>query len=203
MERISRSTERLETFTRSILDFSNSANPMGITPVDLVKVLKACIALHFRDKLKSIHISSCDDMPPTIGERYKLEQVFLSFLKNAFEAQANQVEVKFAVEVGGRFLRVTMEDDGLGCTEEQLQQLGTPFFTTKRQTGGTGLGIAIAGSIVRNHGGSLHLAHRAGPFPERRGLVITMVFHAYPADDESILARSGQEQGMLTKENGK
>jgi two-component system nitrogen regulation sensor histidine kinase GlnL len=67
-----------------------------------------------------------------------------------------------------RFLSVDVNDNGSGIVPEHLEQLFTPFFTTK--SGGTGLGLAISQRIVVQHGGLIRVESEAG-----RGTI----FHIY------------------------
>ena len=53
------------------------------------------------------------------------------------------------------YVRLTVQDDGAGITEEQRQHIFEPFYTTREKQGGTGLGLSIAHGIVRGHGGTI------------------------------------------------
>ena len=64
----------------------------------------------------------------------------------------------------GQELRIVIEDDGPGIPEDQFERVFEPFVrledSRSRETGGIGLGLAIARSIVRGHGGDIRLANR-------------------------------------------
>jgi signal transduction histidine kinase len=55
-------------------------------------------------------------------------------------------------------VRWVIRDDGAGIPEQDLLAVFDPFFTTKKRGEGTGLGLPVAASIVRNHGGEISLA---------------------------------------------
>jgi polar amino acid transport system substrate-binding protein len=57
---------------------------------------------------------------------------------------------------------VSVRDEGCGIAPEHLDRLTDPFFTTKRETGGTGLGLSVSAGIVKEHGGSLHFSSPPG-----------------------------------------
>jgi polar amino acid transport system substrate-binding protein len=57
---------------------------------------------------------------------------------------------------------VEIRDDGVGIEPEHLPRLTDPFFTTKRDSGGTGLGLAVSAGIVKDHGGTLEFESTLG-----------------------------------------
>jgi len=101
-----------------------------------------------------------DDVPDTMGDKIRLEQVLLNLLTNARQAME---------EVSDRRLRVRtycdddmecpvvveIEDTGKGFVPEEAEKLFTPFFSTKKPGHGTGLGLSISLSIVRGHKGRI------------------------------------------------
>ncbi|WP_235907317.1 PAS domain-containing protein [Niallia circulans] len=84
----------------------------------------------------------------------KLKQVFLNFIKNAVEAMPNGgnllIDVKSSNEI-----KVVIKDTGVGMTEEQLQKIGEPFFTTKND--GTGLGLLVSFKIIESLKGKVYI----------------------------------------------
>jgi CheY-like chemotaxis protein len=87
-----------------------------------------------------------------------LIQVFLNLVSNAEHAIREVRETgRIQIRLGriGTHISVTVQDDGVGLTQEALPKLFDPFYTTKRPGGGTGLGLSICMSIVREHGGSI------------------------------------------------
>jgi polar amino acid transport system substrate-binding protein len=57
---------------------------------------------------------------------------------------------------------ITISDQGVGIAPEHLPHLTDPFFTTKRETGGTGLGLSVSAGIVQEHNGSFQFASLPG-----------------------------------------
>jgi polar amino acid transport system substrate-binding protein len=62
-----------------------------------------------------------------------------------------------------------VEDEGSGIAPEHIPRLTDPFFTTKRESGGTGLGLSVSATIVAEHGGTLQFESEPG-----RGTVVTL-----------------------------
>ncbi|MEM9344864.1 MAG: ATP-binding protein [Pseudomonadota bacterium] len=83
----------------------------------------------------------------------EMEIVLTQLLQNAADHGAKRVEVRF--DAGARVLSVA--DDGEGVSEANREDIFTPFFTTKRDRGGTGMGLAITAAIAERHGGALRL----------------------------------------------
>ena len=66
---------------------------------------------------------------------------------------------------------LTLADEGAGIAPEHIPRLTDPFFTTKRESGGTGLGLSVSATIVKEHGGSLQFNSAPGA-----GTTVTLTF---------------------------
>jgi len=98
---------------------------------------------------------------PGFFDRAQIQQVLINLVKNAYEAGGPKEEVKLVVETpeeGG--CRVSVMDRGPGVSDEVMESVFVPFFTTK--TTGSGLGLALSREIVELHQGRLGLARRDG-----------------------------------------
>jgi two-component system, NtrC family, nitrogen regulation sensor histidine kinase NtrY len=98
---------------------------------------------------------------PGFFDRAQIQQVLINLVKNAHEAGGTQGEVKVAIETaaeGG--CRISVLDRGPGISDEAMQNVFLPFFTTKPT--GNGLGLALSREIVELHHGRLRLARRPG-----------------------------------------
>lgn len=103
-----------------------------------------------------------EPLPEVACEPALFEQALVNVLLNACQATAEHGEVRLRVSPGGSRVVFTVEDDGVGISEQELRHATEPFFSTKREQGGSGLGLTIAREIVSHHGGVLRLARRAG-----------------------------------------
>jgi two-component system sporulation sensor kinase B len=89
-----------------------------------------------------------------IGDKAKLKQVFINIIKNAIEAVPNvDGNVMIRAFISHEVVRIKVSDNGVGMSPEQIARLGEPYFTLKEK--GTGLGLTVTHSIVKNHGGSI------------------------------------------------
>ena len=118
------------------------------------------------------------DLPPIRGNHQRLEQVLVNLLVNACQAlsdPAQSIGVATALDAARNEVRVEVRDEGQGIADDLLERVKDPFFTTKRDQGGTGLGLALSDRIVEDHGGRLELAPR-----KPRGTVATIVLPVGP-----------------------
>ncbi|WP_199181127.1 sensor histidine kinase [Chromobacterium alticapitis] len=100
--------------------------------------------------------------PPTLelkADGGQLEQALINLIKNAYEATAPQSEARLAVSAslarGGR-LRLEVSDNGPGVPEDKIEQIFTPFYSTKAK--GRGIGLALVRQLVNGNGGTVRYA---------------------------------------------
>ena len=98
------------------------------------------------------------DLPRTMADPHKIQQVVLNLIINAEHAMleassSGRLVVKSAK--GDETIRIMVSDDGPGISQEYLDHIFDPFFTTKSVGTGTGLGLSICYSIIREHGGTI------------------------------------------------
>jgi signal transduction histidine kinase len=113
----------------------------------------------------ALHVSLTDSLPSACGNAQHLEQVTVNLVVNALEALPSRnkaVSVSTAYDAGTGRVLLEVRDEGIGMSRAHVARLGEAFFTTKEATGGTGLGIAIASSLVRLYDGQLSFASHPG-----------------------------------------
>jgi two-component system sensor histidine kinase HydH len=153
--------DNISTTIRKVLDFSRR-QAIERRAVELGTVVERARAL-LQWKLDARHIQLASvvdgDLPRLSADPDQLEQVLVNLLLNACDASADGGRVAVTARPGGDgFLQIEVEDQGCGIAPEHLNSVFDPFFTTKKRGEGTGLGLSIVASVVRNHGGEIHLA---------------------------------------------
>jgi signal transduction histidine kinase len=98
-----------------------------------------------------------DSLPPVRARPGQLHQVALNIITNAIEAMPGGGTLCVAARAGEHEVVVSMTDTGAGVDVADREQIFEPFFTTREQTGGTGLGLAVAREIVMRHGGTIRV----------------------------------------------
>ena len=91
------------------------------------------------------------------GHKIQLEQVILNLLNNAFDAIEFLPEkwIELSASETEQLITITIKDSGHGIPREIADKMMNPFFTTKKNGKGTGLGLVLARGIVEKHGGNL------------------------------------------------
>jgi len=175
--------ERLEKLLADTLSFTRPSHPL-FSPVDLNGLISDVRALIDEgDLVPSITVSENLDarLPPVSLEPAQMKQVLLNILQNAEQAMPGGGEVAVSTRVlspppsapdqgtddgeappesGPEWVEIEIGDTGEGISPENLDQLFSPFFTTK--TYGTGLGLPISKKIVDDHGGNLLVESQPG-----------------------------------------
>ena len=100
-------------------------------------------------------------LPSTTADRIGLEQVILNLLQNACQALASRDRaITIRTSSDNRWIQIEVIDEGVGISEENLPDITESFFTTKGESGGTGLGLSVSLRILKEHGGTLSFHSR-------------------------------------------
>jgi signal transduction histidine kinase len=113
-------------------------------------------------------VSFADDMPSISGDRRLLAEALINLLVNAIDAMPAHGSltvsaVRDIFTTNGKetpCVRVDIADTGHGISDEQLEKIFEPFFTTK--AAGTGLGLPLVLTTIRNHGGEIRVKSKIG-----------------------------------------
>ena len=153
--------------TKQLLGFARGGK-YEVKPIDINQLVLNSTTMFSRTR-KEIKIHNKMRQSPLVVEadRGQIEQVLLNIYVNAWQAMPDGGELY--VETGavvlddtyckpyeakpGRFAKVSVTDTGIGMNEDTRRQIFDPFFTTKEKSRGTGLGLASAYGIIKNHGG--------------------------------------------------
>lgn len=161
---------RCKKTVEHLLRFSRQAARDEIGPVDLNALVREALPLiEHQYALRGVRVRCAldPDLPEVLGSGAQLQQVLMNLLSNAFDATWQHVrgrpgggviEVITACAEGAAVLRVL--DQGAGIDEAEQARLFLPFYTTKPEGRGTGLGLSVAYGIVTDHGGIIRAYNR-------------------------------------------
>src|SRR5262249_13101768 len=108
---------------------------------------------------------------PAQGDPRRLKEALINLVANAIEATPSGGAVALRVKQDTGAVTVEIVDTGRGIAQEDLERLGTSFFTTRPN--GTGLGVVLAQGVIAQHGGKLSYASSVG-----RGTTATITLPA-------------------------
>ncbi len=174
-----------------------------VKPTDINKLLKKSAEMFGRTKKEiTIREKYAPDLWTVKVDQGQIEQVFLNLFVNAWQAMPDAGDIyletsnvvfsrsytKHHEVKPGKYVRMSFTDTGIGMDEETASRVFDPFFTTKGVERGTGLGLASAYGIVKNHGGMIHVYSEKG-----HGSTFNIYLPAVDAKVEKILFYDGEE----------
>jgi PAS domain S-box-containing protein len=166
---IEQEVERMSTLVANLLQFSRRSQPQ-ISSIDVRDELDNTLALiqsHLRNHRITVVRQFAPNVPMLYADRQQLRQVFLNLLANASDAmpQGGTLTVRVATGVlapAVPAIGIAFIDTGVGIAPEDMPKVMEPFFTTKPEGQGTGLGLPICRRIVHEHRGTLELSSTVG-----------------------------------------
>ncbi|RIV20176.1 PAS domain S-box protein [Alicyclobacillaceae bacterium I2511] len=127
--------------------------------VNLEEILRVVVLLmnsQARHSQVSLDLDCEAELPPLWGEPNQIKQVLMNLIKNGIEAMPQGGKVTIQAFLSPEHeLVIRVSDEGPGVSEEVLQHMGEPFFTTKEK--GTGLGLSVCHKIIHDHQGRLKI----------------------------------------------
>ena len=156
-EAIIKSTDRCSTVTHRLLGFARRME-IEYTDLNVNDVLQEVISFLEKEALHrniKINFQLNENIPRISSDRGQLQQVFLNILSNAFSAVTDNGNIIIrSWDEDPEKIGISIEDDGCGMSEKDLENIFEPFFTTKKGYG-TGLGLPITYGIIKKMGGSI------------------------------------------------
>ena len=167
---------RIGQIVRGLLTFAR-ADTHELGEVQLADSIKTSIALFGRQFEKdgiTVQIDLDPNLPLVRANDSRLRQVVVNMISNAHHALKAKAPDSLEPRVfritahptgqRGENVRVEFYDNGVGIKNEVLGKVFDPFFTTRREAGGTGLGLSVSFGIIRDFGGSISVESKEGKF---------------------------------------
>ncbi len=159
LEEMLKSSGRIKWIVEDLKNFARREDVAQAKDVDLNQVAMSAYRLvenQLKKATDQLHIELDAGLPLVTGHGQRLEQVIVNLLINASQALANRRQaIILRTRATQERVIVEVEDQGRGIAPEHLPQLTDPFFTTRREEGGTGLGLSVSAQIVQEHDGEL------------------------------------------------
>jgi len=166
--RMEKELDRTTRIIRNLLDFARQSKST-MRPVDINKAIDAALQLvGHQINLENIHlVKDLDgDLPLVLADFDQIQQVLINMILNATQAmpEGGTLSLKTSKTVGIKAnklytdsIRIDIMDTGIGIPKENLSQLFTPFFTTKKKGKGVGLGLSVVHGIIGRHKGRIEV----------------------------------------------
>ena len=159
LQTIERESKRCGELVKNLLTFSRQA-PSNREPNDLNLVVhRAVLLVKHKLEMQNIELVEelAEDLPPVHCDANQIQQVILVLMVNAGEAmpKGGRLVVTTGLNEQGEQGVVRVKDTGSGIPPDVLPRIFDPFFTTKEDQNRTGLGLAVAHSIVEQHAGEI------------------------------------------------
>ena len=184
----------------------------GSPPIQKVENVKDAIKDTVRVTFSGSNIKTEVKIPDNLWNVYcditQFQQALTNVLINAKEAMPNGGTIEITAEnievsslempvlPSGKYVKITVKDEGCGISEENLQKVFDPYFSTKERSTqkGMGLGLTITYSIVKNHGGNIEIKSKEG-----EGTTVVMYFPAV----EVMQKKTEEEKLEIKKGRGR
>ena len=171
-------SHRIKTIVQDLLNFSRQRDSKTYKSLDVSSVIASSLNLtEHQIQLDRITVVKDieDPLPPVWGSFNQIEQVFINLLSNARYALNKKhpnshddktlfIRTEQTEENGRKYVRIEFLDKGIGISEENLEKICNPFFTTKEQGQGTGLGLSISYNIIQEHRGTIRFESKEGEY---------------------------------------
>jgi len=153
--------QRIKRIVNDLKDFSRQESDDSREPFDLNDVVATAVRLaenSINSSTDHFSVSYSSSLPSVDGNAQRIEQVIINLILNACQAlndRNNAIKVRTFQQVESQQICLQIVDEGCGIEARNLTRLLDPFFTTRREQGGTGLGLSVSSGIVQAHGGQL------------------------------------------------
>ena len=158
---ISRMTEHMASITSQLKTFAHKT-PKLKEQVVLQDCLDGALAMT-APLFKDFDITLYKDVPEQpvglSGDRVRIKQVLVNLIRNAVDAMKNceKRDLRIGISIQQQDVEISLSDSGAGIAEQDLEELFTPFFTTKDVGEGLGLGLSISYRIITDLGGAIRV----------------------------------------------
>lgn len=161
-------SDRIDSVIKDLRAYSLGASTPFVPSIDLNRVVSSALTIirahgHFTNA--SIREDLSPVLPLISGSHYQLEQIVVNLLLNALQSlpyQGGKVTIGTAFSPETGEVLISIRDTGAGIAPEHIARLYEPFFSTRIETGGSGLGLYISNFIINEHGGRLEFESEVG-----------------------------------------
>ena len=169
-------SKRIKNIVQELRDFARQHPADLKEDVNINAVVNSALTLISNMIKKStnyFHVKYGSDLPKLRGNFQRLEQVIINLIQNACQSLPDKnksISVTTTYDKTSHSVLVQIRDEGAGIPPDIVKHICDPFFTTKRDTGGSGLGLSITSNIIDEHGGRMDISSET-----TRGTTVTVI----------------------------
>ncbi len=166
LDLVENETDRCSQIVSSLLSFSR-LSPPAFGQIQIDELLRRCILLsQHKLELSNIRLESSipENLPPVKGDFNQLQQCVINLIFNAIDAMPDggTLNLDCRPDIDRDMVTVIVKDSGRGIPNEDLTQIFEPFYTTKKEGYGVGLGLSTVYGIIERHKGHITVESRPG-----------------------------------------
>lgn len=165
LAKISEAVTYCSNIVRSLLNFARQTEPT-LKPIRVKDVLDQVVTLVGHEaQIKHVQIirQDAENLPMILADFGQIQQVFVNLVVNAIQATGETGKIIIsASDNGNGFVKTIFSDTGTGISPENMKKLFTPFFTTKGEVKGVGLGLSVSYGLVERHNGKIEVQSELG-----------------------------------------
>lgn len=204
LQDIAKGAARIEKIVASLKDFARPSAKTIASLFNLNEAVNQALSLlkhTINKRTDSMKVDLQPDLPPLIGDIQQMEQVIVNLVLNALDALPNRnagIRISTRLDPATKTMELQVQDEGVGIPPEHLQRIYEPFFTTKQDQGGTGLGLFITYKLVTAHGGNLAFTSQPGEGTTAR-VTLPLEVDFTSASSGATHADSGLQRALQAK----
>jgi len=166
LELIAHESSRCGQIVSNLLSFSRQKE-LQRRPVNINDIIRSVVLLcQHRMQLQNIaiHEKLDSNLPEITGDYNQIQQCLMNLIFNAMEAMPDggKLTLNTHSDRKSRMVHIKVTDTGCGIPEENLSVIFEPFFSTKEENKGVGLGLSVVHGIIREHQGTIYVESEVG-----------------------------------------
>jgi PAS domain S-box-containing protein len=175
---IKAAVQRVRTIVQNLLGFARKEHAEAVAPQRIDEIVASMLSLVrtiMRHDAITLEVDIPDGLPGILCRKQQMQQVVMNLLTNARDALNSKypsrhedkkitITAQTVAKSDRVFVRTTIADRGPGITDDVRERIFDPFFTTKPSETGTGLGMWITYSIIKEHGGEISIETEEGQY---------------------------------------
>jgi len=166
LELMENETDRCSKIVSNLLAFSRKSK-LEFKEMDINELLEKCIMLsQHKLNLQSIHIGTNLDrqIPKVWGDFNQIQQSIINLIFNAGDAmpEGGSLNIESSYDAKGSLVQIIVRDTGCGISKDEISHIFDPFYTTKKEGEGIGLGLSTVYGIIDRHKGTISVDSELG-----------------------------------------